>query len=162
MRRAAFAAVLLAFPAVAQTPAEAPTLAWLQGEWVGEGKIFGRPARVTLSVTPALLDSATTLVYRVEADATDNQPAFRFEGRSTYRIGTDSKVSGQWADSHGNFHPLAGRIRRNSLTVTWGEARTEIGQSSYALASDGTLTVTDTALNADGLRVFATGSYRRK
>jgi hypothetical protein len=155
-------ALLLISPVAAEAPAEVPSLGWFHGEWTGEGSVFNRPTKMTLSVEPALLDSATVLIYRVDADATASQPAFRFEGRSTYRVGKDGKVIGYWADSQGNFHPLAGRLKGTALNVTWGEARTEIGQSSYVLGPDGTLSVSDSGLGNGTLRVFANGKYRRK
>ncbi len=160
--RFAFLALALATPAVAQAPAEAPSLGWFHGEWKGTATIFGRAATVSMSVSPALMGRATALTSRAQIPAGGGQPEFRFEGRGTYIVAADGKVSGQWNDSQGNFHPLAGRVTGRSLAVTWGEPRTEVGHSTYVLGDDGKLTVTDAELSGDGLRVFATGNYTRR
>lgn len=136
-------------------------LAWLHGDWSGEATLFGRPAKVRLIVAPTLRGTATALIYTAEIPAGQNQAAFNFEGRGTYRVLADGKVAGQWNDSQGNFHPLAGRIKGNTLTVTWGEPRTELGHSSYVLDTSGTLTVTDSAIGGGQWRTFGVGKYRR-
>lgn len=162
MMRAAVLLLALAAPVAAQAPAEKPSLGWFQGEWKGTATIFGRSATVSMSVAPALLGRATALTYRAEIPASGAQPEFRFEGRGTYIVAADGKVSGQWNDSQGNFHPLAGRVTGRSLAVTWGEPRTEVGHSSYVLGDDGKLTVTDAEMGRGALRVFATGTYTRQ
>jgi hypothetical protein len=162
MKYAAPLLMVLAAPAAAQTLAEAPSLGWIHGEWDGTATIFGRPATVSLSVTPVLMGGATALTYRVQMPASATQPEFRFEGRGTYRVAKDGRVVGQWNDSQGNFHSLAGRVTGTSMAVTWGEPRTEVGHSTYALAADGTLSVTDAEFGRGQLRVFSTQSYRKK
>lgn len=166
MKRAAALLLALAAPAAAQAPgpppAAVPSLAWLHGEWEGTATMFGRPATVSISASPVLLGRATSLAYRVHIPADARQGEFRFEGRGTYRLAADGKVAGQWSDSQGNFHPLAGRVTGTVMHVTWGEPRSEIGQSSYVLGADGALVVSDAALGKEGLKVFATGRYTRK
>lgn len=162
MKRALAVLIALAAPAAAETRAAGQGLLWLHGEWEGAATIFARPATVSISAGPVLLGGATALTYRAYIPADARQAEFRFEGHGTYRVAPDGKVSGQWNDSQGNFHPLTGRVEGATMTVTWGEARTEIGQSTYRIEADGKLAVTDAALSKDGLRVFTTGSYRRK
>jgi len=157
-------AALLALSAshAAEPAAAAESLAWMNGNWNGEATLFGRPAKVTLSVGPVLRGTATALTYTAEIPAAQNQPAFNFEGRGTYRVKPEGKVVGQWNDSQGNFHPLAGRVKGTALTVTWGEPRTEVGHSSYVLDGEGTLTVTDSEFGSGQLRTFGQGKYRKE
>lgn len=154
MRFAALA-LALAAPVAAQAPVAAPDLTWLHGEWKGSGQLQGRPTEVNLSIRPVFDGSATALDYR--ASFTGGS----FEGRATYRIGAQGKVTGQWSDSAGSLHLVSGRITGSSLTTVWGSPITELGRSTYMRSGD-TLTVTDTVLTPEGgWRTFATASYRR-
>lgn len=155
------ALVLTTSTSLAMAQDSAPTLDWFHGSWQGEGTIFGRPAHVSMAVGPALLGRATALTYNAHIPAAGEQPEFRFEGRGTYRVAADGRVTGNWSDSQGNFHPLAGRVQGQTMAVTWGEPRTEVGHSRYTLEPDGTLRVTDGEMSRGELRVFATLSYRR-
>lgn len=157
-------AAILALPSsqAAEPAAKAESLTWLHGSWSGEATLFGRPAKVAMKVAPVLRETATALTYTAEIAPSQGQPAFLFEGRGTYRIKPDGQVVGQWNDSQGNFHPLAGRVRGTALTVTWGEPRTEVGYSSYVLDADGVLTVTDNELGSGKVRTFGVGKYRKE
>jgi hypothetical protein len=168
--RARIAAALLPLAALlslsashaAQPAAAGESLTWLHGNWKGDATLFGQPATVRLSAGPVLRGTATALTYSAEIPAKGDQPEFRFEGRGTYRAKPDGQVSGQWNDSQGNFHPLAGRVKGTALTVTWGEPRTEVGHSSYVLDGEGMLTVTDSEIGGGKLRTFGVGKYRRE
>jgi hypothetical protein len=154
--------VVAAAPSSAGQPVTAHGLSWMHGEWQGAGQLFGRPSRVTLSIAPALEGRATILTYRAQVAAADSQPSIRFEARATYRLDGRNRIIGRWNDSAGNDHPVGGQVTGAAMTTLWGETRTEIGRSSYGLAPDGSLTVTDSVLQPDGSwRVFATASYRR-
>lgn len=161
MIRTAWLALALIAPVSAQAPVAAPTLAWFHGAWSGSGTIFGRPATMTMAVAPGLLGKATLLTYTVDVAATGSQPHFQFEGRGVYRVADDGRVTGHWSDSQGNFHPIGGRIEGRSLTVNWGDPRTELGRSIYAVGDDGMLTMTDATISAGAPRIFATGRFTR-
>lgn len=152
-------AALSAQQAAAPDPA---SLAWLHGEWVGTVDFIGRPAKGQLVVRPALNGSATDLVYTADVAATADKPSFRFEGRGTYRVKPDGSVTGVWADSFGNFHKLKGQTKDGALRVTWGDAMSEVGHSSYLLSVDGELTVTDSAFVKGAVQIFGKSSYRRR
>jgi hypothetical protein len=143
-----------------QAPAPA-SLGWFQGEWEGDVDFIGRPAKGKLVVRPGLAGSATVMTFTAQVSAVGDKPAFTFEGHGTYRIKPDGSVSGLWADSYGNFHHLKGRAKPGELRVNWGDARSELGHSSYVLGADGVLTVTDSALIQGQMQVFGKGTYRR-
>jgi hypothetical protein len=162
VRRLTALALLAAPAAIAEAPPATASLDWFEGEWHGTGTLSGRPTTVSLKVSPLFDGKAVASEYHAESPAEGDRPALRFEGRGTYRIGPDGKVTGSWSDSFGNVHPLAGRISGTSLSVNWGEPRSELGFSSYVLGADGTLTVTDGTYNRGEAKVFARASYRRK
>ncbi len=169
MFRIALAAALVgSVPVAAQTPASdqqalAPaSLAWFIGEWEGEVDFIGSPAKGRLVIRPGLAGSATILSFTADVAASAKRPALRFEAQGTYRVKPDGSVLGLWADSFGNFHELKGKTKDGELRVTWGNARSEVGHSSYVLGKDGVLTVTDSAFVSGEVRVFGTGRYRKK
>jgi hypothetical protein len=145
--------------AVAPTPA---SLNWFHGEWEGDVDFIGSLAKGHLVVRPGLVGTATELTFTADVSATEKRPAFRFEGKGTYRVKPDGTVTGLWADSLGNFHELKGKTKDGALRVTWGDARSEVGHSSYVLGADGVLTVTDSAFVQGAVQVFGTGKYRKK
>lgn len=144
-----------------QAPAPA-SLDWFQGEWHGDVDFIGTPAKGTLQVRSGLAGSATVMTFTADVTAKGNRPAFRFEGQGTYRIKPDGSVTGLWADSYGNFHQLKGRVKPGELRVNWGDARSEMGHSSYVLGADGVLTVTDSAMVNGAVQVFGKATYRKK
>jgi hypothetical protein len=161
MRRIALAAAF-ALTLTAATPDPAP-LAWMHGEWSGNGEMFGRTSSVMLSIKPALRDSVTELHYVADLPVGSAAPAFHFEGKGVYKIGTKGKVTGQWSDSEGNFHAIGGSVSAGRMVTVWGQPSTEIGRSVYALDDKGELTVSDSVLTPDGgWRIFATARYRRR
>lgn len=150
-----------ALPAQQAAPAPA-SLDWFQGEWYGDVDFIGTPAKGTLLVRPGLAGSATVMTFTADVSAKGNRPAFRFEGQGTYRIKPDGSVTGLWADSYGNFHQLKGRVKLGELRVNWGDARSEMGHSSYVQGADGVLTVTDSAMINGAVQTFGKATYRRK
>jgi hypothetical protein len=114
MRRAL--ALLLAVPLVAASQQAPAPLAWIHGEWAGSGEMFGRASSVSLSVKPALNDSATELHYVAELPASNAAPAFRFEGKGVYRVSEKGKVAGQWSDSQGNLHSIGGNASAGRMS----------------------------------------------
>lgn len=158
-------AVPFSIAALAEQKTATPSateLAWLHGNWEGQGTLLGKPATANLSIGLVLNGTATGLSYRALVSSNDVRPKFEFEGRGTYRVTDLGRVTGQWSDSAGNFHPLAGKVSGHDLQIQWGEARTELGHSSYTLGQDGTLTVVDSVFSKGAVREFARFSYRRK
>jgi hypothetical protein len=151
-----------AAPLQAQQEQAPAGLAWFHGEWIGDVDFIGRPAKGRLVIGPGLSGTATVMAFSADVSASGERPAFRFEAQGTYRLQPDGRVTGLWADSYGNFHALKGRTKPGELRVNWGDARSEVGHSSYVLGPDGVLTVTDAALVQGEMKVFGTASYRRR
>jgi hypothetical protein len=142
-------------------PKPSASLSWLHGNWSGDATFMERLAKVTLQVGAGPDGSTTTLIYVAEVAATTGRPAFRFEGRGSYRLEQNGKVIGQWSDSAGNLHPLSGRVDGQSMIVNWGQVQTELGFSRYSLGSDGHLSVSDGVYSQGAARIFAQARYRK-
>lgn len=167
--RLAFA-LLLAVPgaALAQTPPVpaapqvAQSLAWMHGTWQGPVRIFGREGEASLIAEPALRGKAMALAWKVAVPASEGKPAFEFEARGTYFVTPAGAVRGQWSDSQGHLHPLAGKVSGSAMSVTWGEVATEIGQSSYWIEPDGTLLISDAGLAKGAMQPFSEARLKRR
>ncbi|ALJ16012.1 hypothetical protein [Sphingopyxis macrogoltabida] len=139
-------------------PAESPSLAAWHGSWSGAGEAFGKPATATLAIAPGE-GGATSLVYRLSIDGT---PPVRYSAEAGYSLDAEGRLHGKWSDSYGRTRPVSGGIEGPVWWTHWGSADVEIGRSTYALDTDGTLTVSDSILQPDGgWRVFAVLHYRR-
>lgn len=156
-----WAAAALVAPAAPVAPAvtEAPSLAAWHGSWIGEGQAFGKPATATLDIAPGAGGGAT-LVYRLTIAG---EPPVTYAAEATYGFDARGRLRGTWADSYGRKRPVAGGAEGATWWTHWGSADVEIGRSIYRLGEGGSLSVSDSVLQADGSwRVFATLQYRRK
>lgn len=154
--------LMITAPLAAQPVAKTTDLAWLIGDWTGEGQMFGRPSTARLSASHALGGTWVQLDYSVRVAAISLAPAIAFDGRGMYRASATGRWSGRWTDSYGASHPLAGRVTGQRLVSTWGSVDTEIGRTSYEVAADGTLGVIDQTLQPDGSwRQFARALFRK-
>ncbi len=149
-------------PSIAPAVTVAPSLDWMIGEWAGEGTLFGRPSRVSLSVKPILGGKAVALDYAVSVNTEGEKPAINFTSHGFYRATKGKRWEGRWVDNFGNLHDLNGRIDGTSLIAMWGSPGTEIGRTRYALEG-GALLLTDQALMDSGvMEVFATSRLSKK
>ena len=106
------------------------------------------------------MGGATTLTYRLTIAG---EPPVAYSADATYAFDAKGRLTGTWADSYGRKRAVAGGMDGATWWTHWGSADAEIGRSTYVLGADGTLTVSDSVLQADGgWRVFAALQYRRK
>lgn len=153
-----WAAAALIAPVAPAAPVEAPALAAWHGSWTGEGQAFGKPATATLAIAPGE-GGATALTYRLTIAG---EPPATYSADATYAFDAKGRLRGTWADSHGRKRAIAGGVDRRTWWTHWGSADVEIGRSTYALESDGSLRVSDSVMQPDGSwRVFAMLHYRR-
>jgi hypothetical protein len=149
---AAFA--LSAPPVAAQdaTPvvqAARPSLDWMVGEWAGEGVLFGRPSKVTMSVKPAIGGNGVALDYAIKIQASDKAPAMDFAAHAFFREGAKGRWAGRWGDNFGNLHDVSGRIDGQAMYTMWGSPDTEMGKSSYVIDA-GAMVITDHVVRGRG------------
>ena len=131
----------------------------LEGEWVGSGTLFDRPAEFTmtwemvgagfvrLSFTNALVgeDGSRTPVLSSEA---------------TYRQRGSSAI-GVWMDSRPQRILLAATLTDSTVTTTW-TAEGETGRTEYTVRSPDVAVVRDYVYADEGERLFAEATYARR
>ncbi|HEY0598135.1 hypothetical protein [Sphingopyxis sp.] len=148
-----------ALMAPAAPAAGAPSLSAWHGHWAGAGEAFGKPATATLDIAPGKTGE-TALSYRLSIAGT---PPVSYSAKALYTLDAKGRVRGKWTDVTGRVRPVAGGVTGLQWWTNWGSADVEIGRSTYALASDGALIVSDSILQPDGRwRGFAMLRYTRK
>ncbi|MGE0178295.1 MAG: hypothetical protein AB7O91_00570 [Sphingomonas sp.] len=150
---AAFKAILALCLAAAATPGIAQDVAgldWLAGRWQGAGTAFGRASEASLEVHPVLGGRFLEFSYR----------AGPFEGRAFYRPHAGQNWRATWFDNRGMTFPIEAMLDGRTLTANWHEDQP--GRTTYVLADDGNLTVTDAVPRPEGgWRTFAVHVMRR-
>lgn len=130
----------------------------LAGDWSSQGKAFGAEAVSTMTWEPALSGRFYRLDYRIEMTREDGVQTF--EGVGYYRA-LEESVSGYWADSTGDLHPITAKVTEDALTSHWGRAGGKQGRTEYRFLGDSTVEVTDWLLTAEGWRQFNKGIFQR-
>ncbi len=155
-------AALVAEPrgALGEAPPVPAVFRQLAGSWVGEGTLFGRPARfnmtweigpegeIELQFTNGLVDEAGAVTPVLEAVA-------------TYRVGPDGQLVGRWTDNRPQEIEIVGEAGEAVVVSDW-KAPTESGRTEYRLLPDGTVEVEDRVLVDGELRPFGQARYRRR
>lgn len=137
-------------------PAHGP--AALMGEWRADCDTWGAAARCELDWAPGLHENHTTVRYAILHAGSGESI---FSGDGVYRI-TGEDIIGYWSDSGGAIHPLSATWEDGALTTHWGTAGSAQGRTRYHLGDDGSLQVTDWALNDDGWVQFMDVTYQRQ
>jgi hypothetical protein len=121
----------------------------LQGTWQGDGKAFGRAARLHIKWEWVLDKKFLRLSLKNEMN-TPNGENQVFEGQAYYRaIGRD-KYEAQWFDSRGLTFPIKAHLDGDSLIALWGSPDKEEGKPVYKIDEAGTLEVVDSVKQKDG------------
>ncbi len=145
-------AVALLLPVASASEAEnIATNPWnvLAGEWRGEGEVSGMAANVRLRFEPTLDGRGRRLSFENSMTAKDGK-TWRFLAEAIYLCEADGRCRGQWQDSRGMLLPLATQSLPDRVIVDWGDATSERGRTTYRIADDGSLHMTDEVLGKDG------------
>lgn len=113
-------------------------LAFLYGDWEGEGKTSGLVASIRHTWKSALNGQYTTLQLHNRMTGEDGQ-SFVFEGTGYYQSANENALTGVWIDSQGNILPLHATIDDLTLVVIWGNEESKLGRSVYRLLPGGEL-----------------------
>ena len=148
----------LAAPSAAAVPEG--VFALLTGNWTGEGTLFGRPARFTMSWAPGgngthRLDFSNGLV-----DATGTVTPV-LDAVAVYTPGPDGGATARWTDSRPQEISIVAEVGDSVVVSDW-TAPAESGRTEYRVAADGTVRVRDWVRGGDGLRPFGDAVYRRR
>ena len=134
----------------------------VQGDWVGEGKVFGNTAVVQIKWEWVLAGKFVKLSLRHEVGAPNNSKQI-FEGQAYYQPQGADKYAAHWFDSRGVTFPIKAYVEGNTLTSLWGSPDKEEGKSTYQLIDDSTLRVVDSVKQKDGtFREFSSATLKRK
>ena len=158
-----FVAALLVFIIPTHASSQADTfLTRLQGDWQGEGTVFGRAATLQIKWEWILNNKFLRLSLRHESRAPNNTNQI-FEGQAYYRPEGMDKYAAHWFDSRGVTFTIRSHVEGNTLTSFWGSPDTEEGKSTYQLINHSTLQVVDAVKQKDGtFREFTRATLKRK
>lgn len=153
--------LLLLVPAHASSQ-EDKFLQRLQGDWEGEGRAFGGPARLRVKWEWVLENKFLRLSLKNEMSAADGAKRL-FEGQAYYRSDGADKYVAHWFDSRGVTFPIKAKRDGSTLVAWWGSPETEEGKSTYQLIDDTTMEVVDSVKQKDGtFREFGRAKLNRR
>jgi hypothetical protein len=150
-------AFLLGVLACAPAHAAPGPFAWLDGLWVGEGTLMGKPATFEMRWNRVLGGRFQHLSFR-NAQKIDGKTGPGLEAEGFYAPPDSVSGSGQWFDSRGGMLTLSWSASDSSVTVEW--TGRESGRTIYERTSSG-VRVTDHVRSAGALKPFASATYRR-
>lgn len=158
-----FMSALLLFVVPTYGSSQAATLLMrLQGNWEGQGKVFGRAAVVQLKWEWVLASKFMRLGLRHEVSAANKENQI-FEGHAYYSPQGADKFAAQWFDSRGVTFPIKAHVEGSTLIAFWGSPEKEEGKTTYRLIDDSTLQVVDAVKQNDGtFREFSSATLKRK
>jgi hypothetical protein len=141
--------LLLAVLALAAGVAHADAWGRLYGSWSGRGTVSGMAAEVELEFRRTLDGLGRHLRFENRMTAEDGK-LWVFRAEALYLCDATGACRGHWYDSRGMVLPLTVVSHDDRIVVDWGDATTERGRTSYRLAADGRLEITDDVLGKDG------------
>lgn len=128
----------------------------LQGNWEGEGKLFGQEAKFEMGWSFELSGQFAMLTFRNEFGA----GKMSMNAIGYYAMKDPELGEGSWMDSRGMLLPLSYQIQDNVLTVYWGEASKEMGKTQYTLDGDKVM-VKDFVQKNESMSQFGEATYTR-
>lgn len=121
----------------------------LNGNWIAKGSAFGMPAIIKMKWSPVLEEKFCELKYSMLMTGKDGNQMV-FEGVAYYKHLSETTYTATWFDSQGNMHPITGSSDATTLTSLWGTPETQQGKTTYRLAGNNEVEVTDYVLKKDG------------
>lgn len=137
--------VLALVLAVAQSSTQDPLLTRFSGRWEGEGTVLKLPSKVQLTWEWTLDRQFLRLSF-----VNQMGPSRRFEGHAYYRTVGDGRYRGSWFDNSGAIRPIEATRDGDAIVATWGTPETEVGETTYRLMPDGSMTIIDRVQSKDG------------
>lgn len=151
------AALMFINPAAAQT--EQSIFERLEGVWTATGNSFGQQAQSEMVWSQTLSGKFYRIDYSILFDASGNNA---FTGIGHYKLSTEPKISGYWADNSGDLHPLSAATETDRLLTVWGKAGSKMGRTEYRLLPDSSLQVTDWLLTTKGWEIFNKAVFQKQ
>ena len=130
----------------------------LLGEWVGEGELFGRPAKFSMAWRTALDGRFLELAFENAFPDSGGGSTVVLRATAFYRIAPPH--DGVWMDTRGEILTLRAEIGDSALVTRW-TSPTEEGRTTYRLLGPERLEVVDEVIADGSPRVFARAVYAR-
>ena len=127
-----------------QGPTRDAFLTRIAGEWAGEGTVLQTRAEVRLTWAWTLDGQFMQLTF---ANAMGPR---RFEGHAYYRALGGGRYRGWWFDNSGMMRPIEASLDGDALVAKWGTPETEVGETTYRLAANGSMEIVDRVRGKDG------------
>lgn len=126
------------------------------GKWEGKGTLMRNEAAFSMHWENTLNNKFLKLNFKNQFK--DQNGVLReLQSEAYYKFSTKS---GYWFDSRGIILPLKLELKDNSLTVFWGDQKTERGKTTYTLTID-QCDVEDFVLRDNQYLSFGKAVYKR-
>lgn len=125
--------------------------AWdrMYGTWSGRGTMSRMAADVELEFRRTLDGQGRHLRFENRMTAEDGK-VWLFSAEALYVCDDTGACRGHWYDSRGMVLPLTVVSHDDRVVVDWGDEATERGRTTYRLAGDGRLEITDEVVDKSG------------
>ena len=130
--------------------------------WTGSGFLMGEEATFTMDWQRVLNNNFIKLEFENKRKSENNEYIV-FSATAFYKIVNDTMIVGNWFDNRGMTFPLKGSIKKNELTIIWGNDETEMGKTIYHYINHNIIiTVEDFVMNNGKYYKFGNATYNIK
>lgn len=154
---------LLPAPSAVASAAQEPwptVVSTLEGEWRGEGTLFGNPATFTMEWAPVLGARFVRLRFS-NALVNEGGSTPIITAEAFYRLADGGGLEGHWFDTRGYVLSLSARVTDDRIVTDWVAAGVESGRTTYRLIDPDTVEVVDEVSRDGELQEFGRATYRR-
>ena len=127
------------------------------GIWVGQGTLFGQEAAFTMEWEHTLQTKFLRLAF-VNSFKDQSGIERRMNAEAFYNL---HENKGYWFDSRGTMLPLKLELTEQSMTVLWGDEKTEQGKTVYTTLDKDQVKVEDFVLKEGAYVPFGKARYEK-
>lgn len=132
----------------------------LEGDWGGDGTLFGRPARFSMTWT-AMGDGRYRLDFTNGMIDEAGRVTPVLSAVAIYSPRADGTATAEWTDDRPQEITILAQVSDSVVVSDW-TAPAESGRTEYRVALDGTVRVRDWVRSDGALRPFGEAVYRRR
>lgn len=129
--------------------------------WNGVGTLMSKKATFTMHWQRVLDNQFIKLEFQNKQKSENNEDIV-LRATAFYKIVNDTAVTGNWYDSRGMSFPLKGQVKKNELTILWGNDETETGKTIYSYTKNDIIYVEDFIMNNGEYYKFGSATYNTK
>ena len=135
--------------------------ALIEKNWTGSGVLMGKEATFKMDWQSVLSKKFIKLEFQNKRKSGDDEYIV-FRATAFYKIVNDTLVVGNWFDNRGVTFPLNGTIKKNEMTILWGNDETERGKTIYSHTQNNTIVVEDFIMSNGKYLKFGRATYSPK